>query len=192
MKLAKGLLGEEDSNFLGLVLVPKILAAALSRQDTPKEKRRPFYLYVDEFQNFATPDFAQMLSEVRKYGVSLTLANQFVSQLDEQVRDAIFGNVGTLMSYRVGMQDAAILAKEFEPTFNESDLTNIPAQMIYTKTIVNSSPVPPFSMNVGRDLKAEAAQGSKEVSRMVKELSRLKYGRDVAEVEEEIEKRSNL
>jgi hypothetical protein len=192
LKLAKGLLGEEDSNFLGLVLVPKILAAALSRQDLPKEQRRPFNLYVDEFQNFATPDFAQMLSEVRKYGVSLTLANQFVSQLDEQVRDAIFGNVGTLMTYRVGMQDAAILAKEYEPIFNEADLTNVPAQVIYTKTIVNSTPVPPFSMNVARDLKAERAQGSPEVSRMIKELSRLKYGRDEAEVEEEIEKRSNL
>lgn len=192
LKLSKGLLGEEDANFLGLVLVPKILAAALSRQDIPKEQRRPFNLYVDEFQNFATPDFAQMLSEVRKYGVSLTLANQFVSQLDEQVRDAIFGNVGTLMTYRVGMQDAAILAKEYEPVFNESDLTNVPAQVIYTKTIVNSTPVPPFSMNVARDLKAEKAQGSPEISRMVKELSRLKYGRDEAEVEEEIEKRSKL
>ena len=192
LKLAKGLLGEEDSSFLGLVLIPKILAAALSRQNVPIEQRPPFSLYVDEFQNFATPDFAQMLSEVRKYNVSLTLANQFVSQLDEQVRDAIFGNVGTLMTYRVGMQDAAILAKEFEPTFNETDLTNVPARNIYVKTIVNESPVPPFSMNVERDIKAEKAQGSPEVSRMIKELSRLKYGKDEVEVEEEIQKRSNL
>ncbi|HEX9008577.1 MAG TPA: type IV secretion system DNA-binding domain-containing protein [Patescibacteria group bacterium] len=192
LKLAKGLLGEEDANFLGLVLVPKILAAALSRQDTPREQRRPFYLYVDEFQNFATPDFAQMLSEVRKYGVGLVLANQFVSQLDEQVRDAIFGNCGTLMAYRVGVQDASILAKEFEPVFHEQDLTNIEAQNIYVKTIVNGTPVPPFSMNVARDLKAERAQGSPEVSRMIKELSRLKYGRDVNEVDEEIEIRAKL
>lgn len=192
LKLSKGLLGEEDSNFLGLVLVPKILAAALSRQDIPREQRRPFYLYVDEFQNFATPDFAQMLSEVRKYGVGLVLANQFVSQLDEQVRDAIFGNCGTLMTYRVGVQDASILSKEFEPVFSEADLSNVPAQNIYVKTIVNGSPVPPFSMNVARDLKAEKAQGSPEVSRMVKELSRLKYGRDIFEVEEEIEKRAKL
>ena len=192
LKLAKGLLGEEDANFLGLVLVPKILAAALSRQDTPKEQRRPFFLYVDEFQNFATPDFAQMLSEVRKYGVSLTLANQFVSQLDEQVRDAIFGNTGTLMTYRIGMQDAGILSKEFEPVFHESDLTNVEAQNIYVKTIINGSPVPPFSMNVERDLKKEAAGGSPEVSRMIKELSRLKYGRSIEEVEMEIEKRAKL
>ncbi len=192
LKLAKGLLGEEDSNFLGNVLVPKILAAALSRQEMPKEQRRPFYLYVDEFQNFATPDFAQMLSEVRKYGIGLVLANQFVSQIDEQVRDAIFGNCGTLMTYRVGVQDAAILAKEFEGVFSETDLANIPAQNIYVKTIVNGTPTRPFSMNVGRDLKTERAQGSPEISRMVKELSRLKFGRDVAEVSEEIEKRSNL
>jgi hypothetical protein len=192
LKLAKGLLGEEDSSFLGLVLIPKILAAALSRQNVPEDQRPPFNLYVDEFQNFATPDFAQMLSEVRKYNVSLTLANQFISQLDEQVRDAILGNVGTLMTYRVGMQDAAVLAKEFEPVFNETDLTNVPARNIYVKTIVNESPVPPFSMNVEKDMKAQKAQGSPEVSRMVKELSRLKYGKDEAEVEEEIEKRSNL
>jgi len=192
LKLAKGLLGEEDSSFLGLVLIPKILAAALSRQNVPIEQRPPFNLYVDEFQNFDTPDFAQMLSEVRKYNVSLTLANQFISQLDEQVRDAVFGNVGTLMTYRVGMQDAQILAKEFEPTFNETDLTNVPARVVYIKTIVNESPVPPFSMNVERDLKAEKAQGSPEVSKMIKELSRLKYGKDEAEVEDEIQKRSNL
>lgn len=192
LKLAKGLLGEEDSSFLGNLIVPKILAAALSRQDLPKEQRRPFYFYVDEFQNFATPDFAQMLSEVRKYGMGLVMANQFVSQLDEQVRDAIFGNSGTQMTYRVGVQDASILAKEFEPVFNENDLGNVPAQNIYVKTIVSGTPVPPFSMNVARDLKAEKASGSPEVARMVRELSRLRYGRDADEVEEEIEKRSKL
>ncbi len=192
LKLAKGLLGEEDSSFLGNLIVPKILAAALSRQDIPKEQRRPFYFYVDEFQNFATPDFAQMLSEVRKYGMGLIMANQFVSQLDQQVRDAIFGNTGTQMTYRVGVQDASILGKEFEPVFNENDLGNVPAQNIYVKTIINGTPVPPFSMNVARDLKAEKAGGSAEISRMVKELSRLKFGRDAEEVEEEIEKRSKL
>lgn len=192
LNLAKGLIGEEDSSFLGNVMVPKILAAALSRQDIPKEERRPFYLYVDEFQNFATTDFAQMLAEVRKYNMGLVLANQFVSQLDEQVRDAIFGNTGTLMSYRVGVQDAAILAKEMEPVFNEHDLTNVEAQNIYVKTIVKGNPMPPFSMNVARDIKAERASGSKEVARMVRELSRLQYGRDALEVEKEIEIRSKL
>lgn len=192
LKLAKGLLGEEDANFLGLILVPKVLQAALSRQDIPKEQRRPFYLYVDEFQNFATPDFAQMLSEARKYALGLVLANQFVSQLEESVKDAVFGNVGTLMTYRVGVPDANVLQHEFAPTFNETDLANVGAQTIYVKTIVNGSPVPPFSMNVARDLKAEKAGGSRQVAQMIKELSRLKYGRDRAEVELEIERRAKL
>jgi hypothetical protein len=192
LKLSKGILGEEDSNFLGLLLVPKILQAALSRQDMPREERKPFYFYVDEFQNFATPDFAQILSEARKYSLGLIVANQFVSQLDEQVKEAIFGNVGTMMSYRVGVADASVLQHEFAPVFSETDLTNVEAQNVYAKTIVNGSPVPPFSMNVWRDLKMERASGSKEVSRMVRELSRLKHGRDVAEVEEEINRRAKL
>lgn len=192
LKLAKGLLGEEDSNFLGLLLIPKVLQAALSRQDMPKEERRPFYLYVDEFQNFATPDFAQMLSEARKYALGLVLANQFVSQLEETVKDAIFGNVGTLMSYRVGVPDASVLQHEFSPVFNETDLTNVGAQNIYVKTIVNGSPVPPFSMNVEKDMKIQKSMGSKKVADMIRELSRLKYGRDMEEVEAEIERRAKL
>jgi len=192
LKLSKGLLGEEDANFLGLILVPKVLQAALSRQDIPREQRRPFYFYVDEFQNFATPDFAQILSEARKYALGLVVANQFVSQLDEQVKEAIFGNVGTLMSYRVGVPDANMLQHEFAPTFNETDLTNIEAQNVYVKSIIKGSPVPPFSMNVWRDLKTERSGGSKEISRMIKELSRLRYGRDVEEVEDSIARRAKL
>jgi len=192
LKLSKGLLGEEDANFLGLLLVPKVLQAALSRQDIPRSERRPFYFYVDECQNFATPDFAQILSEARKYGLGMIMANQFISQLDDQVKAAILGNVGTLMTYRVGMEDASILQKEYAPTFNETDLTNIPARTVYVKTIVDEIPVPPFSMNTWRDLKIEKSQGSKEVARMVKELSRLKYGRDAVEVGVEIERRAKL
>lgn len=190
LKLAKGLLGEEDANFLGLVLVPKILSAALSRQGLDKAKRSPFYFYVDEFQNFATPDFAQILSEARKYGLSLTMANQFVSQIEEEVKNAIFGNVGTMGVYRMGVADANIMAQEFAPVFNEGDLTNIPAQTMYVKTQVLGTPVPPFSMSVWKDVKQEKASGNKEVARMIKELSRLKFGRDLAEVEAEIDKRS--
>lgn len=192
LKLAKGLLGEEDANFLGLVLVPKILAAALSRQDMPKEERRPFYFYVDEFQNFATPDFAQILSEARKYKLSLTVANQFVGQIDEEVKNAIFGNVGTMTVFRMGVADANVMEQEFQPVFNQSDLTNIPAQTTYVKTIVHGTPVPPFSMNVWRDLKAEKEQGSKKVAEMVKELSRLKYGKDREIVERSIERRGQM
>lgn len=192
LKLSKGLLGEEDANFLGLVLVPKVLAAALSRQDLPRSERQPFYFYVDEFQNFATPDFAQILSEARKYGLSLTVANQFVSQIDEEVKNAIFGNVGTMCVYRMGVADAAVIEREFAPVFNESDLTNIPSSTMYMKTMVNGTPVPPFSMSVWRDLKAEKESGSKELAAMIKELSRLKYGRDREVVEEEIERRGQL
>ncbi len=192
LKLAKGLIGEEDSNFLGNVLVPKILSAALSRQEMAREDRAPFYFYVDEFQNFATPDFATILSEARKYALSLTVANQFASQIDDEVRNAIFGNVGTMVVYRMGVQDANIMTHEFAPVFSESDLTNIPAQTAYVKTIVGGTPVPPFSMSTWRDLKAEKATGSKEVAEMVKELSRLKYGKDIRLVEEEISRRGQL
>lgn len=192
LKLSKGLLGEEDANFLGLVLVPKILAAALSRQNVEREQRRPFFFYVDEFQNFATPDFAQILSEARKYALSLTVANQFVSQIEEEVRNAIFGNVGTMTVFRMGVSDANIMAQEFAPVFNESDLTNIPAQTTYVKTIVEGTPVPPFSMDVSRDLAAEKRMGSKQVADMIKELSRLKYGREREVVEAEIERRGQF
>src|SRR5690606_38211963 len=109
VNLSKGKIGEENSSFLGLILVPRILMAALSRQDTPLEQRRDFYLYVDEFQNFATPDFAVILSEARKYRLSLTVANQFLGQIDEEVKAAVIGNVGTLISFRVGVSDANFL-----------------------------------------------------------------------------------
>src|SRR5471030_2530999 len=103
INLSKGKIGEENASFLGLVLVPKILVAAMSRQDMAMDKRRDFFLYVDEFQNFATPDFAQILSEARKYRLSLIVANQFIGQMEEDVKKAVFGNVGTMVSFRVGV-----------------------------------------------------------------------------------------
>jgi hypothetical protein len=120
------------------------------------------------------------------------VANQFVSQIDEEVRNAIFGNVGTMVVFRMGVSDANIMAQEFAPVFNESDLTNIPAQTTYVKTIVEGTPVPPFSMNVWRDLEAEKRMGDRRVAEMIKELSRLKYGKDREEVENEIERRGQL
>jgi hypothetical protein len=173
------------------VLVPKILMAALSRQDIPRSERTPFYFYVDEFQNFATPDFAQILSEARKYGLSLTVANQFVSQIDEEVKNAIFGNVGTMAVYRMGVSDANIMAGEYAPVFNESDLTNIPAQTAYVKTLVNGTPIQPFSMSVWKDIKKERESGDPRVAAMIKELSALKYGKDRAIVEEDIDRRQD-
>lgn len=192
INLSKGKLGEENSNFLGLILVPKLVAAAMSRADVPEAQRRPFHLYVDEFQNFATPDFATILSEARKYKLNLTVANQFTSQMEDEVKNAVFGNVGTLMSFRTGVADANFLQHEFTPTFNEADLLNIERFHVYIKTIVNNEPVVPFSMDVTKDIKAERAMFNPKLAEAVRQLSRLKYGRDVRLVEHEIAERSKL
>ena len=192
INLAKGLIGEENSQFLGTLLVPKILAAALSRQDTAMEQRVPFYLYVDEFQNFATPDFAVILSEARKYGLALTVGNQFISQVDEDVKNAIFGNVGSIISFRVGVADAQFLAHQFAPTFSETDFLKVEAFTAYVKTLVNNEPVPYFSMNTKPDFAQRNQLRNPKVAAMIKELSSLKYGRDVREVEAEISSRSHL
>lgn len=192
INLSKGKIGEENSSFLGLVLVPKILVAAMSRQDMPKELRQDFFLYVDEFQNFATPDFAQILSEARKYKLNLIVANQFIGQMEEEIKNAIFGNVGTRVSFRVGVQDANYLQHEFQPTFNESDLINVERFNTYVATIINGEPVPPFSMDLTRDMSKEKAMANPRVAELIKELSRLKYGKDVNVVEAEIAQRARL
>ena len=192
VNLSKGKMGEENSNFLGMVLVPQILMAAMSRADIPEAQRRPFYLYVDEFQNFAMPDFATILSEARKYKLNLTVANQFIGQMEEDVKNAIFGNVGTLMTFRTGVSDAGYLQHEFSPTFNEADILNIEKYNIYIKTIVNNEPVPSFSMDVTKDIAAERALYNPKLAEAIKQLSRLKYGRDVRLVEAEIAERSKL
>ena len=192
INLAKGRIGEENSNFLGLILVPKLLIAAMSRQDVPEEKRKPFYVYVDEFQNFATPDFAQILSEARKFGLGLTVANQFIGQMEEEVKNAIFGNVGTLLAFRVGVTDANYLQHEYQPTFSETDLINVERFNVYAKTIVNNEPVPSFSMDLTKDMSKAKAQRSRKMAEMVKQLSRLKYARDKAVIEAEINQRAKL
>jgi hypothetical protein len=192
INLAKGKIGEENSSFLGLVLVPKILIAAMSRSDTPEEKRRDFYLYVDEFQNFATPDFAQILSEARKYHLNLTVANQFIGQMEEEVKNAIFGNVGTIVSFRVGVTDASYLAHEFQPTFGEDDLLNIERFHVYIKTIVNNEPVPAFSADLYREMAEVNKFKDPKVAEMVKNLSRLKFGKDKQLVEAEVTQRAKL
>jgi hypothetical protein len=192
INLAKGKIGEENSSFLGLVLVPKILIAAMSRADMPKEQRKDFYLYVDEFQNFATPDFAQILSEARKFRLNLTVANQFIGQMEEEVKNAIFGNVGTLATFRVGVSDASYLAHEFQPTFSEDDLLNIERFHIYTKTIVDNEPVPPFSVDLYRDMAELEKQRDPKVGEMIKNLSRLKYGKDRQLIESEVAQRAKL
>ena len=192
INLAKGELGEENTNFLGLILVPRILMAAMSRADTPMEQRRDFYFYVDEFQNFATPDFAVILSEARKYRLALCVANQFIGQVEEEVKNAVFGNVGTIIAFRVGVSDANYLQHEFTPTFAEDDLLNVERFHAYIKTIVNGEPVPPFSMDLTKDLNKIKAMESPRVAEIIKEMSRLKYGRDEKLVEAEITRRAKL
>ncbi|OGK10837.1 hypothetical protein A2767_02840 [Candidatus Roizmanbacteria bacterium RIFCSPHIGHO2_01_FULL_35_10] len=192
INLSKGKLGEENSSFLGLVLIPKILVAAMSRQEIPEPKRRDFFLYVDEFQNFATPDFATILSEARKYHLNLTVANQFIGQMDEEVKNAVFGNVGSLISFRVGVTDASYLQREYQPIFSESDLINVERFHAYMKTIVDNEPVPPFSVDMTKDIGKLRAQGNEKISQAVIQLSRLKYGRPRELVEAEISQRARL
>lgn len=192
INLAKGKIGEENSSFLGLLLVPRILMAAMSRQDLPMEQRKDFYLYVDEFQNFATQDFAQILSEARKYRLNLVVANQFIGQIDDEVKNAVFGNVGTMISFRVGVSDANFLQHEFSPTFSEADLVNVERFHVFIKTVVNNEPQTPFSMDLTRDLTHEMKYANEELSKSIVQLSRLKYGRDKEEIEVEITRRARL
>lgn len=192
INLAKGELGEENSNFLGLILVPRILMAAMSRSDTPEDQRRDFYLYVDEFQNFATPDFAVILSEARKYKLNLIVANQFIGQMEEEVKNAVFGNVGTKISFRVGVTDANYLQHEFSPTFNEDDLLNVERFHAYVKTIVHNQPQTPFSLDTTMDMSKVNALKNERTAEIIKEMSRLKHGRDVRLVDAEITRRAKL
>jgi len=192
INLAKGKIGEENSSFLGLVLVPKILIAAMSRADISEEQRRDFYLYVDEFQNFATPDFAQILSEARKYRLNLCVANQFIGQMEEEIKNAVFGNIGTLIAFRVGVTDASYLQHEFQPTFGEDDLLNIERFHAYVKTIVRNEPVPPFSMDLTKDMEVMKKLRNPKVAEMIKQLSQLRYGQAREIIEAEIAQRARL
>ncbi len=192
INLAKGKIGEENSSFLGLILVPRILMAAMSRQDIPEDQRRNFYLYVDEFQNFATPDFAQILSEARKYRLNLTVANQFIGQMEEEVKNAIFGNVGTVVSFQVGVSDANYLAREFQPVFSEQDLLNVERFHAYIKTVIDNEPVLPFSMDTTKDIEIEKKRRNPKLAKTIKRLSVLKYGQPASVVEAEITRRSQV
>ncbi len=192
INLAKGKIGEENSSFLGLILIPKLLVAAMSRADIPEEQRKDFYLYVDEFQNFATPDFAQILSEARKFRLNLCVANQFIGQMEEEIKNAVFGNIGTLIAFRVGVTDASYLQHEFQPTFGEDDLLNIERFHVYIKTIVHNEPVPAFSADLTKDISAMKKLRNPKVAQMIKQLSRLRYGRAREIVEAEIAQRARL
>ncbi|MCD6422002.1 type IV secretory system conjugative DNA transfer family protein, partial [bacterium] len=181
VNLSKGKMGEINSSMVGMILVSKLQMAAMSRADIPEEERKDFYLYVDEFQNFVTDSFAQILSEARKYRLSLTIANQYVAQLDEQIRDAVFGNVGTLISFRIGAQEAEFIAKEFEPVFDEYDLINVAKFHAYVRMIIDNMPARPFSM---RTIKEETPEDWEKAKR-IKEWVAQTYGRPKEEVEKE-------
>ena len=143
--LSKGQIGEDNCSLLGAMLVNQIQLAALSRADLPESKRRPFYLYVDEFHDFVTLSFADILTASRKYGLNLVLAHQHLMQLDQKLQAAILGNTGTVISFRVGVEDAELLAKEFYPVFAETDLVNLPNHHIYVKLLIDGAPSQPFS-----------------------------------------------
>ncbi len=143
--LAKGRIGEDNSALLGAMLITKMQLAAMGRVNIPEQERKDFYLYIDEFQNFSTESFASILSEARKYRLNLVLAHQYIEQLDEKVRPAIFGNIGTIVSFRVGAEDAEFLEKEFNPEFNANDLVNLPNHNIYIKLMIDGVTSHPFS-----------------------------------------------
>lgn len=181
--LRKGLLGETNSHFLGMLLVGKLFAAALSRTEVKdKTSLRDFYLYVDEFQNLATPTFVSILSEARKYRLSLILANQYISQLKEHIIHGIFGNVGSLISYRVGFNDAEILSKEFARVVSENDLLGLSNFNAYVKLLVDGSVTAPFDL---RSLLPDKSPRPEVVDR-IRQLSRERYSRPREEVEAEV------
>ncbi len=182
VNLSKGLLGEDNSGILGSFLVTKIQLAAMSRSDIPDIKdRRPFYLYVDEFQNFATDSFATILSEARKYGLNLTVANQYISQMSDTVRGAVFGNVGTMISFRVSADDAPILSKQFEPQFEPNDLLQMANRNFIINMVINGEKVPAFS---ARTLQLPPAQYDNTPA--IVEHTRTTYGQTRAAVEKSI------
>lgn len=185
VNLSKGKTGELNSQLLGMIFVMKFQAAAMGRADIPEDQREDFALYVDEFQNFATDSFESILSEARKYRLNLILANQFVSQLTDKIREAIIGNVGTIISGRIGTTDAELMQKKFLPVFDAEDLTKLPNYEGVVVAQVNGVPSAPFSMAFPPPL----GQPNPQLANALKRLSAAKYGRPRSEVERDIFKR---
>ncbi len=192
VNLAKGLVGEINSNLLGLIIVSKLQMTALERASLPEDQRHDFFLYIDEFQNFITDSIATILSEARKYRLELIIAHQYLNQLVDNkgkntVRDAVLGNAGTLVTFRIGVEDAEILAKEYAPVFSAYDLMNVEQYTAYTKLLIDNTAAKPFNM-----MTYPPKPGNKELAAAIKELSRLKYGRPREIVEAEIMERAKL
>lgn len=182
LDLSKGRIGEDNSRLLGALMITKLQLAAMSRVDTPEEKRKDFFLYIDEFQNFATESFVNILSEARKYRLALLLGHQYINQMEEEVRDAVFGNVGTIISFRVGADDAEYLEKEFTPEFLAADIVNLGKYSIYLKLMIDGIAGRPFSATTLSPF-ALPEQSNKE--KIIK-VSREKYSNPSKEVEEKI------
>ncbi len=183
MNLSKGRIGEDNSALLGAMMITKIQLAAMSRVDIPEQDRQDFYLYIDEFQNFSTDSFANILSEARKYRLDLTLAHQYIEQLGDTVKAAVFGNVGTLAVFRVGAADAEELVKEFTPTFTEEDIVNLPKYEMCLKLMIDGVASEPFSARGLPPLPSEYKTGN--TSKVI-QYSRQQYATPKAEVEEKI------
>lgn len=187
INLSKGKIGEINARLLGMVVVGKILMNALSRVDTPEDQRVDFYLYLDEFQNVTTNSIAQILSEARKYHLCLVLAHQFIAQLKEEISKAVFGNVGSMMIFRVGPEDAEFLEKNFVPVFSKQDLVNVDNYNGFARILINNVLTKPFNVATYPPTK-----GDQELANAFKELARLKYGRDRSIVEREILEKAKL
>lgn len=185
VNLSKGRTGEMNSQLLGMIFVMKFQAAAMGRASIPEDQREDFSLYVDEFQNFATESFETILSEARKYRLNLVLANQFMTQLTDKIREAIIGNVGTVISGRIGTTDAEILAKKFTPTFDAEDLTKLPNFESVASVMINNVPSSAFSMSLIPPL----GQPNPQLENALKRLSSAKYGKPRQQVEKDIFKR---
>lgn len=187
MNLSKGRIGEDNSRLLGGMLITKIQLAAMERVDTPEEDRVDFFLYVDEFQNFATPSFANILSEARKYRLSLIMAHQYIMQLDEIVADAVFGNVGTIVTFRVGGADSETLTKEFTPTFTEEDVVNLAKYDVILKLMIDGVASQPFSAKTMPPIGKPTGSAEKVIR-----VSRERYAKQRDVIEQKILRWSGL
>ena len=182
VNLSKGKLGELNAKLLGIIFIMKFQAAAMSRADIPEEQREDFSLYVDEVQNFATDSFESILSEARKYKLSLIMGNQFMTQLTEKIREAIIGNIGTVISGRIGITDAELMVKKFQPVFDIDDLSKLPNFQSIASVMINNVPSAPFSMNWVPPM----GQVNNQLRDALVRLSAAKYGKPRAVVEKEI------
>jgi hypothetical protein len=180
VNLSKGRIGDLNANLLGMIVVGKLLMAALSRVDIPQDERRDCFLYIDEFQNFTTDSIATILSEARKYRLNLVIAHQYIGQLTDRTRGAVFGNVGSILAFRVGAEDAEFLEKQFMPVFDKNDLINVDNRYAYAKLLIGGATAPPFSI---KTVQVEA--GKPEVREALKEMSRKIYGASREAVEAE-------